>query len=294
MFHLRCGITFGFGNGTNRITPEIMKKISFALLLLFMLSAINAQKVLLNVDSLADEMKKIPKVNFQPFQKGERLEYLVHYGFINAGIATIEVAEEDVEIGGKKVLKVLGSGRSTGTFDWFFKVRDYYESYIDAEEVRPYYFKRDISEGGYEFKQRYEFFHEKQKVRDQKGKEVKAPEGIQDMISAYYYARTIDLEKYKVGDVIVFQAFVDGKVEPLKIRYLGKETVKVESGKYRCLKFQPLVQEGRIFDDPEDLTVYVTADKNRIPVLAKANVLVGSIKMELTNYQGVIHPLAKL
>lgn len=278
-----------------KLKSESMKKAAFLLVMVFLLSAINAQKAFEKTDSLAKAMESIPKVSFQPFSKGERLEYLVHYGFVDAGTATIQVINQDYKIGEKDVLRVVGTGRSQGAFDWFFKVRDTYESYIDPEDMKPYVFKRDISEGGYKFKQHYQFFHDENKVKDnRKNEEVAAPSGIQDMISAYYFARTIDLEKYNIGDVIEFQAFVDGKVEPLKIRFLGKEKVKVESGTFQCLKFQPLVQKGRIFDDEEDLTVYITDDKNRIPVLAKANVLVGSIKMELTSYKGISHPIAKV
>lgn len=278
----------------NWLKSEQMKKSTVFMLLVFCLSAINAQKTLFNIDSLEREIKAIPRVNFKPFKPGEKLEYLVHYGFLDAGIATIEVKDDNIIVGGKEVYHVVGTGKSKGAFDWFFKVRDKYESFIDSEEIMPYVFNRDVSEGGYEFQQRYQFFQHRQKVKDKrKDKEYDAPTGIQDMISSYYFARTIDLEQYNIGDVIVFQAFVDEEIEPLKIRYLGKEEIEVESGTYNCIKFQPLVQKGRIFDDPEDLTVYITDDKNRIPVLAKANVLVGSIKIELISYEGLSHPLAK-
>ena len=99
------------------------------------------------------------------------------------------------------------------------------------------------------------------------------------MVSAYYYARSIDLNHYKVGDVLTFKAFVDGKVEPIRIKYIGKETVKIKSGKYRCFKFQPIVQSGRVFNDPNDLV---------------AKVIVGSVKLELMTTERLLHPLAKL
>ncbi len=273
---------------------EIMKRIATVLVLSFCLSAINAQKAFeKKVDSIALTLSAIPRVSFEPFTEGERLDYLVHYGFLDAGVASIEVKRGQKTVQGKPVYHVVGTGKSTGAFNWFFKVNDIYESYIDKAELFPYVFKRDISEGGYEFQQRYEFEQLDQKVKTHKGKEFKVPTGVQDMMSAYYFARSIDISKYNVGDVIEFQAFVDDKLEPLKIRYVGRETIEIKSGTYKCLKFQPLVQAGRVFNDPEDLTVFITDDQNRIPVLAKANVLVGSIKMELTNYQGIAHPLAK-
>lgn len=271
-----------------------MKKISFVLITAFCLSAINAQNPSLNLDSLSEIHTNIPRVNYAPYKKGEKLEYLVHYGFVNAGVATVEIDKSTSYFEGKRIYKVKGHGRSKGAFDWFFKVRDYYESYVDVDKAIPYKFVRDVSEGGYKFSQRYKFDQAEEKVTDHKGKTKEAPYGVQDMLSALYFARTIDLSQYKKGDVIVFFAYVDGKVEPLKIRYQGKAKIEVKSGTYNCLKFQPLVQKGRIFDDPEDLTVYITDDKNRIPVLAKANVLVGSVKMELTNYEGLAHKIAKI
>ncbi|MFT6324854.1 MAG: hypothetical protein ACJAWO_002422, partial [Halieaceae bacterium] len=123
---------------------------------------------------------------------------------------------------------------------------------------------------------------------------VKVPVGIQDLISAYYYARSIDIDHYKVGDILTFNAFVDGIVEAVRIRYIGKETIEIKSGKYRCFKFQPVVIEGRVFSDEEDLMVYISDDKNKIPVLIEAKVIVGSVKLELMTAERLTHPLAKL
>lgn len=275
-----------------RLNSELMKRIGFVLLGLFCLTTINAQKDY--IDSVELEIRSLHRVKYQVFEKGEKLEYLVHYGFLDAGTATIEIMNEDHSINGRDALRVVGVGKSKGAFDWFFKVRDYYETYIDKSEIIPYKFSRDISEGGYKFKQDYQFTQERKEVKTQKGETHRVPYGIQDMLSAYYFARTIDVSQYNIGDVIVMQAFVDDKIEPLKIRYVGKETISIKTGKYDCLKFQPLVQPGRIFNDPEDLTIYITDDKNKVPVLCRAKVLVGSIKMELINHRGLSFPLAKV
>src|SRR5690606_10376289 len=115
----------------------------------------------------------------------------------------------------------------------------------------------------------------------------KVPGSVQDMISAFYYARTIDFSTAKPGDIFTIETFMDDELWPLRMKYVGKETIKLRNGKFRCLKFQPAVQEGRIFKGNDDLNVWVTDDGNRIPVLAQAKVLVGSIKMELTAYEGL-------
>jgi len=270
---------------------ELMKRIGIFMACVLCLTAISAQ--IDSIEHVETELKALKRVDYPVFQKGEKLEYLVHYGFINAGTAVIEVREEEHEINGRDVLHLVGTGKSRGAFDWFFKVRDYYESYVDTEHMYPYIFTRDVSEGGYEFEQNYVFFHHRRAVKTQKDTWHHIPQGVQDLLSAYYFARTLDMDQYAVGDVIVMQAFVDEKLEPLRVRYVGRETIKTKSGEYRCLKFQPMVQPGRIFNEPEDLTVFVTDDKNKIPVLAKANILVGSIKMELISYENVKYPIAK-
>jgi hypothetical protein len=114
------------------------------------------------------------------------------------------------------------------------------------------------------------------------------------MLSSFYFARTIDFSNARIGEVFTIPTFVDGEEFPLKIRYLGKENLKSRTGTYRCLKFVPVVQEGRIFKEEEDMTVWITDDKNRIPVLAQAKVLVGSIKMELVEYRNLSNPIAKI
>ena len=112
------------------------------------------------------------------------------------------------------------------------------------------------------------------------------------MLSAFYYARCIDYSIAKEGDVFTINGFVDKEVFPIKIRYVGKETIDSDIGKVRCLKFRPILQKGRIFKREEDLNVWITDDKNHIPVRAQAKILVGSIKMDLESYAGLANPLA--
>lgn len=241
-----------------------------------------------------NEYTRLKIVDYQVFSKGEKLEYLAHYGFIHAGRATVEITEGSHYINGKKCTKVDGKGFSTGTFDFFFKVRDSYITYMNTETLQPYRFVRHVDEGGFVFDQEYNFDHENQLVSTHKKDTVSVPMGIQDLVSAYYYARSIDLDHYKIGDVLTFKAFVDGEIEPIRIRYIGKETIEIKSGKYRCFKFQPVVQSGRVFSDEDDLIVYISDDKNKIPVLIEAKVIVGSVKLELMTAERLTHPLAKL
>lgn len=279
----------------NYKAKQILMKRLIALLSIALLISIGA-----SANGQNNEQEKEGKDNFQyrkvenkAFQVGEVLKYKLAYGFINAGEATLEVKESARKIQGRNLLHIVGIGKSISAFDWFFKVRDRYETYIDEDGIFPWVFIRRISEGGYDKAQDYKFFQNKGKVKNEDDEVYEVPHGIQDMLSSFYYARTIDFSNAKKGDVFEFESFVDEEIYPMRIKYVGDKTIKVDKGKFKCMVFHPVVQEGRIFEDDDDLTVYITKDENKIPVLAKAKVLVGSIRMELTDYKNLANPVAK-
>ena len=226
------------------------------------------------------------------FKRGEVLKYRIHYGFLDAAEAIMEIKEENQLIGGRNTFHIFGLGHSKGGFEWFFKVRDRYETYIDEEAIVPWVFIRRVDEGGYIINQDLVFNHVKKTVNSN-GKIFDIPENVQDMISSFYYARCLDFSNAKEGDIFNVTSFVDDQVFPLQIRYVGKETIKSDVGKIRCLKFRPVLQKGRIFKHEDDLKVWITDDKNHIPIRAEAEILFGSIKMDLTFYSGLANPIAK-
>ena len=221
-------------------------------------------------------------IDHNAFKAGEQLEYRLHYGVINAGTAKLEVKSLGKKIAGREVYHIVGSGRTKGPFDWVFKVRDRYETFLDVEGVFPWVFKRDVNEGGYTIKQNYKFAQTKNTVDNGEGKSFETPNGIQDMLSAFYYARAIDYSKATKGEIFTIWSFVDDEIWPLRIRYLGKDQIKVAGDEYKALKFCPVVQEGRLFENEDDVAVWISDDANKIPLLAQGKVLIGSVKMELT------------
>lgn len=230
-------------------------------------------------------------IKHEAFKRGEILKYKVHYGFVDAGEAVIEIKEENKLIGGRSTYHVVANGYSKGSFDWFFKVRDKYESYIDEQTMAPWLFIRRCDEGGYKINQNY-IFNQHKKIVDADGTQMTTPEYTQDMISAFYYARTLDFTNAKKGDIFTITSIVDKGIFELKIKYMGKETIKIGLGKFKCIKFHPVVQKGRIFKSEEDLNVWITDDKNKIPVRAEAKILVGSIKLDLIGYSGLLSPIS--
>ncbi len=242
----------------------------------------------------ANHIFPLRTVQHSAFQAGEKLTYVLHYGFLNAGEITIALSESDRDIQGRKILRALGEGHSTGAFKTFYKVDDRYESFFDKEGVFPWVFTRHVSEGGYTIDQNYLYMQHRHSVTTQEKKTFDVPANVQDMISAFYLARTWDFSNVIDGQEFNMDLFMDNENWPLKMKYVGKETIKLRNGKYRCLKFQPLVQQGRIFKSNDDLNVWITDDGNHIPVLAQAKIVVGSIKMELSDYEGLANPISKV
>lgn len=259
-----------------------------------LMSLVLSGSMLVAKANLQNGENQFRKVNNQSFKPGEVLRYRLHYGFVDAGEATLRVKECDRTMNGRKMIHVEGVGTSISAFDWFFKVRDRYESYLDAEGIFPWLFIRRVNEGGYEINQDYSFMQHKQKVDNGKGKTFETPAMVQDMISAFYYARTLDFTNAKPGDEFMIPMFYDDTNFPLKIKFVKRETINVRMGKFKCLKFAPVVEKGRVFKSEEDLAVWVTDDVNKIPLLAKAKILVGSIKMEVVETKNLAGPISKI
>ncbi len=224
------------------------------------------------------------------FKEGEILTYRMHYGAINAGVAVLEVKPKVLEVNNRKVYHIVANGYTKGAADWFYKVRDRYETYMDKDAMVPWLFVRRVDEGGFKFSQDYVFNHYTKKVDVGGGQKFDIPQGIQDMVSAFYSARSMDLSNAKPGDIFSISSFVDKEIWPLKIKFIGREEIKTDIGTYKCLKFRPVVQKGRVFKKEEDLNVWISDDKNHIPMRVQADIIIGSVKMDITSTQNLANP----
>lgn len=238
--------------------------------------------------------KELPVVQNEAFKAGEILSYRLHYGAMDAGVILMEVKPEVLEVAGRKVYHIVGNGYSQGAFDWFFKVRDRYETFMDKDALLPWMFVRRVYEGGVTINQDYKFNHYTNKVDVGSGEKVEIPEGTQDMISAFYSARNIDLSNAKEGDVFTINSIVDKEIWPLKIRYVGKEKITCDIGTFNCVKFRPIVQKGRVFKHEDDLNVWLTDDKNHVPLRAQAKLVVGSIKLDIVSVKNLANPTSEI
>lgn len=258
-----------------------MKEIAGTLLLFFTISY-----------SLKAQVACESALTNKAFAAGEKISYKVIYNWnslwLNGGEASFEVNEG--VFGSNKVFHVIGEGVSYKSYDWFFKVRDTYESYIDQHTLQPLKFIRNVNEGGYTIYNNVTFNQNEHKAISTHG-EFKVPACIQDVLSAIYFTRNIDFASYHVNDTIPVNLFLDDSVYHVYIRYLGKEPVKIKSGTFNCIKFRPLLISGTIFKGGEKMTVWVTDDGNKIPVLVESPILIGFIRAELHEYSGLRNPM---
>ena len=236
----------------------------------------------------------LPTLINKAFKRGEELTYKLHYGFLDAAYVHLNVTNEKIEFLGRKTFHVVGIGKTNGISDWIFKVRDRYETYIDEKSLVPWLFKRRVNEGGYIINQDYSFDRFSNKVTTENGNEFNISENMQDMISAFYQARTLDFSKIQKGDLLSLECFIDEEVFPVVIKFQGFQMVKINLGEFKCLKFTPVIQTGRIFKNEDDLSFYVSNDENRVLIKAEADILFGTIVVELTEYKGLIDKLNKI
>jgi len=224
-------------------------------------------------------------------QNKEQITYKVYYTFagawIGAGVATFTNKLENYK--GKPVYHIVGDGKTLRTYDWFFKVRDKYESYIDTSTMLPYKFVRRVNEGGYK-KFNIVNFNRKRNSASSNDGVKKVPPCVQDVVSSIYYARNIDFNKYKKGAKIPFSIFLDNKVYNIYIRYLGKVKLTTKHGVFMTIKFKPLLIDGTIFEGGEKMTVWITDDDNKIPVHIETPILVGKVRIDLVKYKNLRNP----
>ncbi|MEH6406022.1 MAG: DUF3108 domain-containing protein [Leeuwenhoekiella sp.] len=252
-----------------------MRKIYLVFLAIITCSALNAQTA-------------------SAFEDGEWFEFRIHYGLINAGTATLSVHNETYK--NKPVYHIKGFGSTTGVSRMFFKVDDHYETYIDKNTILPYKFVRKIDEGGHTKDKIIDFDQEAEKAyitdfKHNTKSTFNTTPSIHDMVSCFYYLREkIDTSNIQEGDETVLNMFFDEENFKFKLKFLGREVIRTKFGKVRCLIFRPFVQAGRVFKEQESLSIWVSDDKNKIPLRLKADLAVGSLKADLEAFKGLKNP----
>ncbi len=256
-----------------------MRKVVFILWTVLATSTVFSQELPLKRDPI--------------FKEGEILKYKLKYGFITAAEATIKVLASDLKFDDKPTYRLNVDASTSGTFDIFYKVRDRYDSYIDKDNLTPYFYQENIREANYKRQDKARFYQDGKKVVANSGTFTTPTTQTFDLVSAYYFARSLDITKLKVGDLFKLNYFLGDEISQLQIEYVGKEVIKSKLGNIRCLKFSPSIKPGRIFKKDSKLYLWITDDGNRVPVKAEVEILVGSVTLEIKSAEGLKYPIGK-
>jgi hypothetical protein len=242
--------------------------------------------------------QKNPASNTRAYHSGENLKYSLNYGFLTGGFITFSV--QDAFWNGIPTHQLELYCKSAGIVEALFKIRDRYTSFIDTSTDQPIKSIRDISEGRYRYYNEVLYNYDSIQndsitIQSQRSGNVKVPENIHDIISAFYYARRYRFnDQMKKGQVISIETYFGDELYPLKMKYVGLETIKTKFGKMECYLFYPVTEVGRAFKTEEDMKVWISRDLNRIPVKVKINLKVGSFVCNLEEYKGLKNKITSL
>ncbi|MBN2570892.1 MAG: DUF3108 domain-containing protein [Ignavibacteriales bacterium] len=246
-----------------------------------------------SVNLIFAQSEEFRKLENNAFKEGEKLVFDLKYGFITAGTAVMEIPKIK-RISGRDSYHITFNVNTTSAFDLVYKVRDRYETYVDVEGLFPWRFEQHIREGDFVRDFSAFFDHRTGKAKTSEGSYA-IPKYVNDILSAFYLGRTLDYTGMKVGQKYHLENFYKDNVYPLDIVYLGKETIDVSAGKFKCIMVQPLISEGGIYKGNGNLVIYLTDDQFKIPVKVKAEIVIGSLDAELTNYSGLVgYPTSKI
>ncbi|MFC0183085.1 Protein of unknown function [Pseudarcicella hirudinis] len=227
------------------------------------------------------------------FSKGEHLEYRVHYGFVNAAEAFVDVDDKIQVVNGRPCFKAVVYGRTTGITDWVAKVRDTWASYIDTSAILPHQFYTKKQEGGYKTEDKIVFDHTNNLAKtyelddDREKKTFPVPDNIQDVVSGYFFLRTVDFSKVKVNDFVPVKAFFDGQVYEIRMKLKGREQINTKFGKINTLKITPMLPQNNFFQDNDALRIWISDDENKIPIRAEIELKIGAISLDIRKYTGL-------
>ncbi len=224
------------------------------------------------------------------FGAGEKLEYRVHYGFINAAEAKVEISNSVVKINNRPCYRVNVSGRTVGAFDLVSRVRDQWRSYIDTAAILPQMFYQNIEENKYKKQETVVFNHGSDVAyseNKQEKKSYKVPDNIHDVISGYYFLRTLNFERISEGQLIEVPTFFAGEVYPMRVKYRGKDVIKTKFGKIRVLKLNPIMPNNKLFKGENSIRIWVSDDENKVPVKVEVDLWIGALEMDITNFKGL-------
>lgn len=219
-----------------------------------------------------------------PFGVGERIEFSVGWGLVNAGSSTLSVLDT-VRVNGHLCWRIQSQAQSNEVLSKLYPVRDKVVTWMDTEGLFSRGLHKNLNEGTYKKVRDYSIVPERRMVVKRKEGQpvdtlrIRGP--VQDVLSAFYWVRTQPLA---VGQVLEVEAVDDMKSYRLAVKVLARETVKLKSGSFDCFKIQPILLGEGLFKAKGEVFIWLTADERRIPVKMKSKIFIGAISATMTKY----------
>ncbi|MFH1258972.1 MAG: DUF3108 domain-containing protein [Elusimicrobiota bacterium] len=220
------------------------------------------------------------RVENNSFQEGEKLEYLVKWGVILVGYATLEI-RGITEIKGRRVYHIFSQAHTTAFFDNFFKVRDTNESWVDVESLCSWQYEKHLQEGRHKNDQKINY-DQLNHLAYYKENIIPINPYIQDTLSSLYWLRTQPLNP---GQKLEIDVNTGKKNWPLVVKVDKKTKVDVPAGKFKTIIVEPFLREEGIFKQKGRMKIWLTDDARKIPVLMSSKVFFGSITAELATWR---------
>lgn len=243
-----------------------------------------------NKDSKSVQEPEYRKVVNNAFTYGERFDYKVIYSFITAGTGYFAISPKPLYRGNKRpCYDIMFSVESLKSLAFLYRIKNWYKSVIDEEGIFPWEFEQHNRENDYKRDFKAVFNHAKNLaiVGD---KSYTIPPMVHDLVSAFYYVRTMNIGSMRKDSVFFLQNFYDDQTYSLGVKILGKQVVNVEAGKFKCILVEPLVVKGGLFKSEGNIIIWLSDDENKIPIKVAAKIPIGYVSAELTSYSGLKNP----
>ncbi len=225
------------------------------------------------------------------FGKGEILKFRVHWKFVNAAEATMEISDTHYNVNGRPCYKIDVYGKTVGLVDVAIRIRDQWGAYVDTASILPQKAYRYMEEGKYRKNEMINFNHSKdvatvlrldKETRKLKEKEeFEVPNNVLDIVGGYYFLRTIDYSQYKAGDMIEMKGFFDDEVYDIYVKFLGREEVKTKLGTFNSIVIAPILPDNNFFSGDDPVRVWISDDLNKVPLKIKAELGVGALEIDI-------------
>jgi len=239
-----------------------------------------------------------------PFKEGEMLKYDVNFKWglvmMKAGTANYDIKKSFFE--NNPTYKATLDFRTTSFFDGIFKIRDTLISHVSTD-LEPLYHIRKVNEGKTRFWEEvfiktYSANFTKARVKKQNTEMVKfdtiivANNAGYDMLSIFMFARTLDYSQLTPEQTFRISSFIGKDKVNITAHYKGQSVVeKGDNIKYRAHLLVIDIVDEAFKESKNAMEIWVSDDKNHVPLKIKAKLRIGAAEANLTSWQNLKYPL---